>query len=145
MIRDGKTALGIAQIVEAKSNAAGTIKSLVVPAKLNRSFTFAANYGVFTPNTATAGVITKLQHSDTTADADFADVAAIDQVGTFAGVKVDASDDQKSELVGYIGKKPYVRLVCIVPTNATSLLFSADLIVSNGDQPVTVIAPVSAT
>lgn len=145
MLRDMKNKVGIVHILEAKSQSAGAVKSSIIDTVGFRGVNVLVNYGVFTPNTATDPVASKLQESDTTADGDFTDVAAADLVGSLAGVKVDASDDQRSELIGYKGVKRYVRLHVTVPANSTSLVLSANAILGMGDNPVSAPAPIAAT
>lgn len=135
MLKDLKSKIDTVQLLEAKSQSAGAVKSNILDVKGFRGVVFNFNYGVFTPNTAVAGVTAKLQESDTLTDGDFTDVAAGDMIGTLAGVKVDASDDQRSEHVGYIGVKKYVRAVITVPANSTSLVCAVDAIVGLGDMP----------
>lgn len=145
MLRDQKNHLAIVQLLEAKSRAAGAAKSAIVPVTSGRALSFAFNYGVFVPNTATLPVSAKLQESDTTVDGDFTDVDAEDQVGTIAGVLVTAANDQRSEMVGYTGAKKYVRAVLTVPADATSLIASVDAIIGMGDSPLTAPTALAAT
>lgn len=145
MLRDIKSSLGLTHILDAASRAAGTHTSSLVPVTSGRGLAIALNYGAFVPNTAVAGVSAKLQESDTTVGTDFTDVDAADLNGAFAGILVDASNDQRTEIVGYTGVKKYVRLSVTVPANATSLLCSADAIVMLADKPVAAPDPVAAT
>lgn len=145
MIRDLKNNISVKQLLEAKSNAAGAVATPWVDMANVNSLVFSFNYGVFVPNTATAGVTVKLQECDTTAAADLNDVAAADQIGTLAGVKVDASDDQRTEWVGYKGSKRYVRALVTVPTDSTSLVFSCDAIAGLRDMPIAAVTTAAAT
>lgn len=138
MLQDQKNKIGVLQLLEAKSQAAGTITSKALKITDFRAVTVAINYGVFTKGTATSGVTAVIQESDTLVDADFADVPAGKLLGTFEGVAVDASNDQRSEWAGYCGYKKYIRLKIVVPANATSLLVGADLILGMGNKPMTV-------
>lgn len=72
--------------------------------------------GIVTDAGAAAGFTMKLQHSDTTAAADFADVPAAGLVpnsagGTTVSVTVDATNGVIAGGVGYVGGKRYVRAV----------------------------------
>jgi hypothetical protein len=145
MLQDQKHSIGVLQLLEAKSNAAGTLTSKAIPIKDFRALTVSMNYGVFTPNTATAGVVVTLQESDDVVGANFTDVDSSKMLGSFDGVAVDASDDQRSEAAGYCGYKDYVRLKVVVPANATSAVLSADAIIGMADSPVTLPTLVSTT
>ena len=75
-----------------------------------------AMLGTVTDAGATAGFTMKLQHSDTTAAADFADVdtaelKANSDGGTTVTVTADTDDDILKGGVGYLGNKRYVRAV----------------------------------
>lgn len=145
MIRDLKNNISVKQLLEAKSLSAGAAASPWVDMANVNGLVFSLNYGVFVPNTAVAGVSAKLQESNTTAAADATDVDAADMIGAFAGVKVDASDDQRTEWVGYNGSKRYVRVVVTVPAGATSLLCSADAIAGLRDMPIAAVTTAAAT
>ena len=145
MTRDLKNQISVKQILEAKSLSAGATASPWVDMADVASIVFAVNYGAFTKGSATDPVTAKIQECDTTAAADAADVAAADLIGSLAGVKNDASDDQRSEWVGYKGSKRYARLVVTVPENATSLLCSADAIIGRGDKPIAAVTTAAAT
>lgn len=145
MLKDLKNNISVKQLLEAKSLSAGTTKSAWIDMAGVNGLVVAVNYGVFTPNTATAAVVAKLQESDTTADSDAEDVASADLIGSLAGVKVDASDDQRSEWVGYKGSKRYVRVAVVVPANATSLVCSADAVTGLRDMPIAAATTTAAT
>ena len=59
----------------------------------------------------TAGFTMKLQHSDTLAGADFADVPADEVIGTAPVVDDDGDDNIIAGGLGYVGNKRYVRAV----------------------------------
>lgn len=83
---------------------AATIKGLAVDLRGFRSAELIVNTGAIVG----AGDFTaKLQESDTTTDGDFTDVAADDVLGAFpATLTADGAFR-----LGYIGSKPYVRVV----------------------------------
>lgn len=145
MFGDLKNELGVVHLLEAKSQAAGTVKTALLDTKAMDGAAFVINFGVFVPNTANAPVTATLVEGDTTVDTDLTTVAAADLVSAFAGVLVDASNDQKSEIVGYIGRKRYVGINIVVPVNATSLLVGANGLVKGNIEPTTAPAAVART
>ncbi|MDY6796964.1 MAG: hypothetical protein SWK76_17030 [Actinomycetota bacterium] len=87
-----------------------------------------------------------LQESDSVADADFSDVAAADMTGAFA--KIDAAtEDQVTQLVGYIGRKRYIRVKFgFTGTGITAALIAALGVLGHArDLPATAPDPVTAT
>lgn len=75
-----------------------------------------------------------MQHSDTTTDGDFSNVAAADLLGVVPATL----EDSKTYRQGYIGKKRYVRAV-ITKNSGTSIAAGAVFILSGP-----AIAPVAA-
>ena len=106
------------------------------------------NVGAITTPDSNSYITPVLQHSDTTAATDAAAVSAADIQGGFT--KIDAaSEDQVTQVAGYIGSKRYVR-VNIDITDAdggiSHALVSVDGLLGNAsDQPVTAPAAVAAT
>ncbi len=85
-------------------------------------------FGVFC-GTRTDGTHTpKLQ--DSADNSTFADVAAADQVGTFAAIASNVS-----QLVSYIGSKQYVRVVSTVSGATTGAVYGAYALVKYRKQP----------
>lgn len=74
-----------------------------------------------------------IQHSDTTADGDFANVTVADLLGTIPATL----EDTKVYRQGYIGKKRYVRAV-ITKAGGTSIAAGAVFVLGNP-----VLAPVA--
>jgi hypothetical protein len=71
----------------------------------------------------------KLQHSATTTDADFADVAAADRIGTLpATLEADTSYQQS-----YIGSKRYIRVV-VTKNSGTSVAVGVAVVKGNANQ-----------
>lgn len=102
--------------------------------------------GAITGVAAGHDVIPVLQESDTTADADFTDVAAANIEGAFT--KVDnATKDQTVQVVGYKGSKRYVRVkLDFTGTNITAALFAVLGILGEGPVlPPTAPAAITAT
>lgn len=67
-----------------------------------------------------------MQHSDTTTDADFANVTAADLLGSIPATL----EDSKVYRQGYIGKKRYVRAV-ITKASGTSIAAGAVFVLGN--------------
>jgi hypothetical protein len=88
------------------------------------AMTVAIQTGAVTDAGAAAGFSAKLQHSDTTADADFADCVAADMVGGALTVSVTSDDDDSVAvgMLGYIGIKRYVRLVATGTTGTDAVI-----------------------
>ena len=83
--------------------------------------------GTVTDAGTASGFTMKLQHSDTTAAADFADVPASGLVPNSAGgttitVTDDAADNVTAGGVGYVGGKRYVRAVFTGTTNTNAVV-----------------------
>lgn len=78
--------------------------------------------GTVTDAGTASGFTTKLQESDTTADADFTDVAAADLNGTELAVTDDADDSVAVGVIGYIGNKRYVRAVATGTTGTNAVI-----------------------
>lgn len=86
--------------------------------------TLAIQTGAVTDAGAAAGFSVKLQHSDTTAGADFADCVAADMVNGALTVSVTDDDDDSVAvgMLGYIGIKRYVRLVATGTTGTNAVV-----------------------
>jgi hypothetical protein len=71
-----------------------------------------------------SGFTVKLQESDTTAAADFTDVAAADAINGTVSVTntTDTDDDKIIGRLGYTGRKRYVRVVATGTTNSAGAL-----------------------
>jgi hypothetical protein len=89
----------------------------------------AATFGLITgtvtdAGAAPAGFSTKLQESDSTADASFTDVAAADYLGSTSTLDVtdDAADGIAVGMIGYIGRKKYVRAVITGTTGTAAVV-----------------------
>ena len=73
--------------------------------------------------TAAGGGITfKLQHSDTTAAADFVDCSEAEVIGAAAPVDDDADDNLLKGAIGYRGLRRYVRLVAVGSASANGIV-----------------------
>lgn len=85
--------------------------------------TFAFATGAVTDAGTVDGFTIKLQHSDTTAGADFADVTvATDQLGANLAVTADGDDTVPVGMIGYVGAKRYVRCVATGTTGTNAVL-----------------------
>lgn len=92
---------------------------------------FAFITGAVTDAGAAAGFTIKLQESDTTAAADFTDVAAADHTGTLS-VTDDTDDVVPVGQIGYTGQKRYVRAVA-TGTSGTNAVLSGVAILGKAD------------
>lgn len=69
------------------------------------------------------GFTMKLQHSDTLAASDFADVPALEVIGTAPAVTGDGDDNIIAGGLGYAGAKRYVRAVITGTTGTNAVAF----------------------
>lgn len=79
--------------------------------------------GVVTDAGTASGFTAKLQHSDTTAAADFVDCAADEIIGADLTVTDDAADNTIVGKIGYRGNKRYVRMVVTGTTGTNAVVF----------------------
>lgn len=85
--------------------------------------TFCFATGAVTDAGDAAGFTIKLQHSDSTAAADFADVTvATDQLGANLQVTSDTDDGVPVGMIGYVGSKRYVRAVATGTSGTNAVL-----------------------
>lgn len=102
---------------------AATIKGNTIDVRSNGKALFVVNTGAIV---GSGNYTAKLQESVTTTDGDFTDVAPADLRGTLpASLTADASFKQ-----GYIGKRPYVRVV-ITKNSGTSIAVGAVAVLGN--------------
>lgn len=90
-----------------------------------RGFSGATLYlmtGAVTDAGTTAGFTMKLQHSDTTAAADFVDVPAAQKLGDDLTVTSDDDDNILVGGIGYVGIKRYVRAVITGTTGTNAVV-----------------------
>lgn len=115
-MRDLSNNIG-ARLAVAPAVLAATTKGSAIDTKGFGSLAFVVSTGAI----VSAGDFTAtLQHSDTTTDADFANVAATDQTGSF-GPTLAADSTVKA---GYIGNRRYARVV-ITKNGGTSIAAGA--------------------
>lgn len=97
-------------------------ESNIVDAKHCLGLTASLITGTVTDAGTASGFTMKLQESDTTADGDFTDVAAVDMVnGTQTlTVTADGDDDIGVGMLGYLGTSRYVRAVVTGTTNTNA-------------------------
>lgn len=116
-MRDMVNNVGIALAISPAVQAA-TIKGNAIPLAGFNSVTFVVNTGAI----ASAGDFTvTVQESDTTTDGDFANVAAASLIGSTLPATLTADGSFK---VGYIGGKPYARVVA-TKNGGTSIALGA--------------------
>jgi len=120
-------AVGINATLSGTTPAAGNIVDLQGYAAV----TFAFFTGAVTDAGTAAGFTIKLQESDTTAAADFADVAAADHTGDLT-VTSDDDDVAPVGMIGYTGQKRYVRAV-VTGTSGTNAVISGAAILGKAD------------
>ena len=115
------TAFGISATLSGTTPAAGNIVDLVD----YQAATFLYQTGAVTDAGAAAGFAIEVQHSDTTAAADFTAVADADLVGAEADLAVtdDGTDSVAIGSIGYIGTKRYVRVV-VTGTSGTDAVIN---------------------
>lgn len=115
-MKDGISGIGVVSTLVPVDYAA-TTKGTAVDLQGFNSATLVVNSGAIT----SAGLYdVKLQHSDTTTDGDFADVAAGDKIGALP-TALAASSVYKQ---GYKGSKRYIRAV-ITKQSGTSVVAGA--------------------
>ncbi|TXH55051.1 MAG: hypothetical protein E6Q97_09595 [Desulfurellales bacterium] len=108
-----------------------------------------AETGTVTDAGTAAGFTMKLQHSDTTAAADFTDVDSADLIPNSTGattvtVTADSDDDILANGVGYVGIKRYVRAV-FTGTTGTNAEVQILAVLSNSHRaPTTTIGSTTA-
>jgi hypothetical protein len=71
-----------------------------------------------------ADITFKLQHSDTTAAADFVDCTAAEVIGAADPVDDNGDDNMIKGTIGYRGNKRYVRLVAVGSASANAVVFA---------------------
>lgn len=85
--------------------------------------TFCFATGAVTDAGDANGFTIKLQHSDTTAASDFADVTvASDQLGANLTVTSNDADNVPVGMIGYVGNKRYVRCVVTGTTGTNAVI-----------------------
>jgi hypothetical protein len=104
--------------------------------------------GAITTPDSTSYLTPVLQESDTTADADFTDVAAGDIQGGFS--KIDsATEDQTTQIAAYIGSKRYIRVKFDITDDdggiSNALVAAVGLLGVPRHAPATAPAAVAAT
>lgn len=98
--------------------------------------------GAITDAGTADGYTMKLQHSDTTAAADFVDCAAGEIIGSNVQVTSDTADNTIAGGIGYRGNKRYVRAV-VTGTDLTAAV--VNIIALRGHAAVRPVTTVGAT
>jgi len=117
-MRDLKSNIQVAAGVSATLSGTTPAKGNIVDLRGFGSAALGLMTGTVTDAGTAAGFTIKLQHSDTTADTDFADYT---DAGTIA-VTDDASDDVAVGILGYVGGKRYVRCVVTGTTGTAAVI-----------------------
>lgn len=122
---DMKNNTAIAIAINATLSGTTPSKGNIVDTLGYEAVTFAFVTGTVTDAGTASGFATEIQESATTADADFTAVADADLVGLESALTVtdDTADSVASGLIGYIGKKRYVRAV-VTGTTGTNAVIS---------------------
>jgi hypothetical protein len=147
-MRDLYDNIGVVHLLDAQDIAATDTSSDILDLQGFDSAVIAVNIGAITTPASTSYITPVLQESDTTDDADFEDVDSDDILGGFS--KIDAAtEDQTTQIAGYIGSKRYIRVKLDVTNTGggiSACLVSVDGIVGHAkESPVTAPAAVSAT
>lgn len=105
--------------------------------------------GTVTDAGTAAGFTMKLQHSDTTAAADFADVDAVDLAKNSSGTTtvtttLDTDDDVLTGGIGYLGNKRYVRAVFTGTTNTAAAVSILAVLGKPARAPVSTVGATTA-
>lgn len=118
-MKDGFSGIGVVSTL-APVDYAATTKGTAVDLQGFNSATLVVNSGAIT----SAGLYdVKLQHSDTTTDGDFVDVASADKIGVLPAALVASSVYKQ----GYKGSKRYIRAV-ITKQSGTSVVAGAMIV-----------------
>lgn len=128
---DLKSDLTIAVAVNATLSGTTPAAGNIVDLQGYAAVVFSFITGTVTDAGAAAGFTIKLQESDTTAAADFTDVATADHTGTLA-VTDDTDDVAPVGMIGYTGQKRYVRAVA-TGTSGTNAVLSGVAILGKAD------------
>lgn len=148
-MRDLYNNVGVTHLLDTQDIGATDTASDILDLQGFESAIFCVNVGAITTPAATSYLTPVLQESDTTADADFTDVATADIIGDGFN-KIDAStEDQVTQVAGYRGSKRYVRVKLDITNTGggiSACLVSVDAIVGHAQEaPVTAPAAVAAT
>lgn len=122
---DMKNNTAIAKAIQATLSGTTPSKGNIVDTLGYAAVTFAFMTGTVTDAGTASGFSFEIQHSDTTADADFAAVSDTYLVGTEAALTVtsDSADGVPVGVIGYVGGKRYVRCV-VTGTNGTDAVIN---------------------
>jgi hypothetical protein len=101
-------------------NGTNAVASSLVDLQGFNALEIAVVTGTITDAGTAAGFTVKMQHSDTTAAVDFADVPAADAINGTVSVTstLDTDDDRIIGRMGYVGTKRYVRVVATGTTSS---------------------------
>lgn len=143
--KDLKTLINPAVGINATLSGETPAKGNVINMAGFASLAFCLMTGAVTDAGTADGFSIILEHSDTTADADFAAVGAADHTGALA-VTADGDDGVVVGKIGYSGSKQYVRLL-VTGTTGTDAEIVGMAILGNPDYAPadTIIANIAAT
>lgn len=130
-------------------NGTAAVASSLVDLQGYNALDIAIVTGTITDAGTASGYTVKLQHSDTTAAADFTDVTAADAINGTVSITstLDTADDTIIGRLGYVGTKRYVRVVATGTTSSAGALHPIAREARSGlSRPNTLLAsPTAAT
>ena len=146
--QDLKNKLQFANGISATLSGTTPAKGNIIDTTSFLSNTFFLATGTVTDAGTADGFSTEIQHSDTTADTDFAAVTNTELIGLESALKVtaDADDNKVIGSIGYAGNKKYIRAV-ITGTTGTNAVVSGFWVKGNAsiEPPVVGASNISAT
>lgn len=142
---DAKTSLAIGVGMNATLSGTTPAVGNIIDTQGYGSMVFSAITGTVANAGAADGFTLKLQDSDTTADADFADVTSDFHTGTLS-VTDDGADNAPVGMIGYVGYRRYVRLVATGTTGTDATVSSVAVLCHKGYEPgADTVANITAT
>lgn len=150
MAYDTKNLLNVVRMGGATLSGTTPSNTSLVDMQGYEALTVLLTTGTVTDAGTTAGFTMKLQHSDTTAAADFVDCAATEIIPTSAGattltVTSDDDDDKAIGSLGYRGGKRYVRAVVTGTTGTNAVYVAFGIRGANSSASAPVAAVTTAT
>jgi hypothetical protein len=145
-MRDLYDNIGIVHLLDAADHVRTDVASKILDLAGFEGACVSVNVGAITGADGSNSLLAILQESDTTVGTDFEDVADANIVGEFALID-STTEDQVTQMVGYVGTKRYIRvLLDYTGSGISASLISVDGIVGRAhSNPVTAPAAVAAT
>lgn len=134
--------LGVVQLLKT-STVTGSTNSNLLDLKGFEGAMLIVTYGAGT--FSSASIVASLEESDSTSSSSFTEVDNAKVLGSFSAVD-STSNDECTQVVGYIGDKRYVRVKLTVSGTSISIPVTVLGVVGAArDNPVTAPSPVTAT